>query len=163
MFTKAFSEVYGFSVIALRYYNVFGKRQDPKSQYAAAIPVFVSRLLKGESITIYGDGEQTRDFVFIDNVVQANIKAALDAGDDSSGRVFNIGCGKSVTINGLYAIISQELGINVEPIYDSPRAGDVRDSLADISAARKAFGYNPEIDVEEGLKRSIKWYRENYV
>ena len=161
MLASAYSTVYGISIISLRYYNVFGKRQDPFSYYAAAIPIFVSTLLRGEVPTIYGDGEQTRDFVYIDNVVQANIKAAAEAKPEASGCAFNIGCGTKISINELYSIITQELGINLASNYGPERTGEVRDSHADISAARSAFGYNPDIDVREGLKRSLIWYKEN--
>ena len=161
MLASAYSSVYGIPIISLRYYNVFGKRQDPFSYYAAAIPIFVSKLLKGETPVIYGDGRQTRDFVYIDNVVQANIRAATQAKPEASGRAFNIGCGKKISINELYSIIAQELGSNVPPEYGPARAGDVRDSVADISAAQSAFGYDPEIDVREGLKLSLTWYKEN--
>ncbi len=161
MLASAYSSVYGISIISLRYYNVFGKRQDPFSYYAAAIPIFVSKLLKGETPVIYGDGKQTRDFVYIDNVVQANIRAATKAKPEASGRAFNIGCGKKISINELYSIITQELGSDVPPEYVPARAGDVRDSVADIGSAQSAFGYDPEIDVREGLKLSLTWYKEN--
>jgi len=163
MLARAFSEVYDISIISLRYFNIFGKRQDPFSVYAAVIPIFVSKLLRGERPIIYGDGEQTRDFVYIDNVVQANIRAATVAGDEYSGRAFNIGCGTRITINELYRVVADELGMDIEPIREEQRPGEVRDSLADISAARKAFGYDPSVDVREGLKRSLAWYRENLV
>jgi len=163
MFARAFSEVYGMSIISLRYYNVFGKRQDPFSLYAAVIPIFVSKLLKGERPVIYGDGEQTRDFVYIDNVVEANIRAATLTKPGFDGRAFNIGCGREISVNDLYRIIAEELGSDVEPLYEPPRSGEVRRSVADIGAAREAFGYEPAVDVREGLKRSIGWYRENLV
>ncbi len=163
MYAQAFSEVYDISIISLRYFNVFGKRQDPFSMYAAVIPIFVSILLKGKQPVIFGDGEQTRDFVYIENVIQANIKAATLAKPEYSGRAFNIGCGKSITLNELYRIITEELNCDIEPVYDSPRPGEVRDSRADIQAAREAFDYDPGIDVREGLKRSIEWYRNNLV
>jgi UDP-N-acetylglucosamine/UDP-N-acetylgalactosamine 4-epimerase len=161
MLASAYSEVYDISIVSLRYYNVFGKRQDPFSAYAAVIPLFVSKLLKGERPVIFGDGEQTRDFVYIENVVQANIRAALNAKESASGRAFNVGCGIRITINELYHIIAEEFGSDLEPEYASPRQGEVRNSEADISAAREAFGYDPVIDVREGLKRSLSWYREN--
>ncbi len=161
MYARAFSEVYGLSIIGLRYYNVFGKRQDPSSAYAAVIPIFVAGLLRGEQVTIFGDGEQTRDFVFVENVVQANIKAATQSKPESSGRSFNIGCGERISIHTLYRIIARELHSNSQPVYRSSRPGDVRDSVADISAAKEAFGYEPGINVEEGLKKSIAWYRDN--
>lgn len=161
MYARAFSEVYGISIISLRYYNVFGKRQDPFSPYAAVIPIFVSALLKGKQPMIFGDGEQTRDFVYIDNVVQANIKAATQAKPGYSGQVFNIGCGKRISINKLYRIIAEELKCDCEPVYVAPRSGDVRDSVADVRAAHDAFGYVPDIDVREGIKRSLAWYKIN--
>jgi nucleoside-diphosphate-sugar epimerase len=139
MLASAYSEVYDISIVSLRYYNVFGQRQDPYSAYAAVIPLFVSKLLKGQRPLIFGDGEQTRDFVYIDNVVQANIRAALQAGADASGRAFNVGCGKQITINELYHIIAEELGSDLEPEYAPPRQGEVQDSVANIDAARAAF------------------------
>lgn len=159
-YTRSFGEDYGMSVIGLRYFNVFGKNQDPSSPYAAVIPLFVSGLLKGEQITIFGDGEQTRDFVFVDNVVHANIKAATQLRTEVSGCSFNIGSGKRISINKLFTMIAEELKSNLKPVYTLPRPGDVKDSLADIHAACRAFGYEPEIDVKEGLKKTIGWYRE---
>ncbi len=161
MYARAFSEVYGMSIIILRYYNVFGRRQDPFSLYAAVIPIFVSKLLKREKPVIYGDGEQTRDFVYIDNVVQANIKAATESKPEANGHAFNIGCGSCISINKLYDIIAEELHSDIDPDYGPARPGEVRDSLADIHSANEAFGYEPTIDVSEGLKRSIFWYKEN--
>ncbi len=160
MLARAFTEVYGMPVICLRYFNVFGKRQDPSSTYAAAIPRFVTMLLRGETPTIFGDGEQTRDFVYIDNVVQANIRATVEAKPEAFGKAFNIGCGAKTSINRLYTIIAHELKSDLRPLYGPERPGEVRDSVADISAARSALGYEPAVDVEEGLKRSIAWYRE---
>ena len=163
MYARALSEVCGISIISLRYYNVFGKRQDPFSPYAAVIPLFVSKLLRNERPVIFGDGGQTRDFVFIDNVVQANLKAAFDAPVESSGRAFNVGCGSRISINELFDILADELGVAVKPDYTPVRPGDVRDSVADITAAKEAFGYDPSIDVREGLHRSLAWYRGNIV
>lgn len=161
MYAHAYSEVFDLPIITLRYYNVFGKRQDPDSPYAAVIPIFISRLLKGEQPVIFGDGEQTRDFVHVDNVIQANIKAATLSKPEDSGHAFNIAYSKSISINELYQMIAEELNSDIKPIYKPPRAGDVRDSMADISAARNAFGYDPSIDVKEGLKRSMEWFRQN--
>jgi len=163
MWASAFSEVYDIPIISLRYYNVFGKRQDPSSLYAAVIPIFTSKLLKGERPVIYGDGNQTRDFVHIDNVVQANIGAATRAEPGCGGRAFNIGCGAAITINDLYRIIAGELGTDIEPEYRDARPGEVRDSLADIGAARDAFDYSPDIDIREGLRRSLDWYKKHMV
>lgn len=162
MFARAFSEVFDISIISLRYYNVFGKRQDPFSAYAAVIPLFVSRLLRGERPVIFGDGNQTRDFIYIDDVVDANILAAVSAPDDAGGKAYNIGCGSRITINELYAILAEELGLGPEPLYEPQRDGEVRNSVADISAARRDFGYNPAITVREGLKMSLAWYKENF-
>jgi nucleoside-diphosphate-sugar epimerase len=161
MYASAFSRTYGLSVIGLRYFNVFGRRQDPFSAYSAVIPLFVAALLRGERPEIFGDGGQTRDFVHVDDVVQANIRAALHADETASGRVFNIGCGERITINELYRIIAGELGSWLKPIHREPRAGDVRDSVADIGEAREAFGYEPSLDMREGLKRSLAWYKDN--
>ncbi len=158
-YAGSFSKDYGMSVVGLRYFNVFGKNQDPSSAYAAVIPLFISGLLKKKQITIFGDGEQTRDFVFVDNVVQANIRAATQSKTEASGCSFNIGSGKRISINTLFTTITEELKSDIQPVYTSPRPGDVKDSLADIHAARRAFGYEPEIDVIEGLKKTIEWHR----
>jgi len=161
MNASAFSEVYDISIISLRYYNVFGRRQNPFSAYAAVIPLFVSKLLRGEQPVIFGDGEQTRDFVYIDDVIQANIKAAIQSNPESSGHAFNIGGGKRISINELYTIIADELHSDIKPQYSPARQGEVRDSQANIQAAYKAFGYVPTTTVKEGLKHSLAWYREN--
>lgn len=163
MLARAYSEVYDISIVSLRYYNVFGRRQDPFSYYAAVIPIFVAKLLKGERPVIFGDGNQTRDFVFIDNVVQANIRAAERTKPEHSGHAFNVGCGARITINELYRIIVEELGVSIEPEYRPARSGEVRDSLANIEGARKAFEYDPAIDVREGLRMSLDWYRKHLV
>jgi len=161
IYAQTFSKAYGMSIIGLRYYNVFGKYQDLFSPYAAVIPIFVSGILKGEPVTIFGDGEQTRDFVFVDNVVHANIKAATQPKPETSGNSFNIGCGKHISINELYTIIAEILHSNSKPVYAPLRQGDVKNSVADISAAWEAFGYEPTIDLLEGLTKYIEWYKEN--
>ncbi|MFC1693965.1 SDR family oxidoreductase [Candidatus Latescibacterota bacterium] len=163
MYARAFSEVYDISIVSLRYFNVFGKRQDPFSNYSAVIPVFISKLLKGEKPEIYGDGSQTRDFVHIENIVQANLKAVAKRETEIDGHSFNIGCEKYLTINELYRLIAEELESDIKPLYKTARPGDVRDSYADIQRARNAFGYEPTVDVKEGLKRSIEWYKRNMV
>ena len=163
MYAHAYSKVFDIPIISLRYYNVFGKRQDPNSPYAAVIPIFISSLLKSEQPVIFGDGEQTRDFVHIDNIIQANIKAATQSKPEVSGFAFNIGCGKRISINELYRIIKEELHSDIQPLYGPSRPGDVRDSVADIRAAVEAFGYEPAVDVREGLKLSLKWYKGNMV
>lgn len=156
----AFSQCYGLSTVSLRYFNVFGPRQDPGSQYAAAIPAFVTRMLRGERPILFGDGEQSRDFCYIDNVVSANLLAGA-APANLRGDVLNIACGERVTLNQIVALVNEKLGTKITPDYRPPRAGDVRHSLADLSAARAAIGYEPRIMFAEGLSRSIDWYREN--
>jgi UDP-glucose 4-epimerase len=136
---------------------VFGPRQDPKSQYAAAIPAFVTSIIRGESPTIYGDGEQTRDFTYIDNVVQANLLASRAPG--VKGEVVNVACGQSITVNEIIRQINALLGTNVPPRYVPARAGDVKHSLADISAAKALIGYEPLVQFDEGLRRAIEYYK----
>lgn len=157
MYVTAYARLHGMKTISLRYFNVFGPGQDPKSQYGAAVPAIVSLLVRGESPTIYGDGEQTRDFCFIDNVVAANL-LALKA--DVRGEAVNIGCGRRVTVNAIVDQANRLLGTRVPSTYAPPRAGDVRDSLADISLAEQRIDYRPAVQFEEGLARSIDWYRE---
>ncbi len=155
----AFYRCFGLQTLSLRYFNVFGPRQDPKSQYAAAIPAFVSAILAGKSPTIYGDGEQTRDFTYIDNVVHANLLAAQAA--KTEGQVINIACGQRVTVNQIIAQINQLLGKNVPSRHVDERPGDIKHSLADITLAKQIIGYEPLITFEEGLRRAIDWYRHN--
>ncbi len=156
---RVFYESYGLETISLRYFNVFGPYQDPSSQYAAAISAFVSAILRGEEPIVYGDGEQTRDFTHIDNVVEANMLAA--AAKTTQGQVINIACGQSVTINQVIAAINRLLGTDVTPRYAPPRAGDVMHSLADITLAREVIGFEPHVMFEDGLARAIKWYKAN--
>jgi len=151
------AQVYGMNTLSLRYFNVFGPRQDPKSAYAAAIPAFVSQMVRGERPTIFGDGEQTRDFCYIDNVVNANLLAAQSTA--LGGQVVNIACGERTSLNRIITLINEQLGTSIEPIYGEPRAGDVRDSLASIDAAKRVIGYEPGVMFAEGLTRSIEWYR----
>jgi nucleoside-diphosphate-sugar epimerase len=149
-----FASLYGLETVSLRYFNVFGPRQDPTSQYAAVIPNFVTAALAGERPTVFGDGEQTRDFCFIENVVRANIQAATTP-KKLAGEVVNIACGERISLNQLLAIIGEEVGKKVEATYGPTRAGDVRDSLASIDAAHELFGFDPKIKVREGLKKTI--------
>ncbi len=152
-YLRVFSEVYGLETVALRYFNVFGPRQDPASQYAAVIPNFVTAILDHRSPVIYGDGEQTRDFTFVKDVVQANIRAMES---DAQG-VFNVAYCKSIDLLELAATLMEITGITVPLIHDPPRAGDVKDSLADITRARDAFGYEPQYTVKTGLQETISW------
>jgi UDP-glucose 4-epimerase len=155
-YLKVFSEVYGFKTLSLRYFNVFGPRQDPQSEYAAVIPRFITKILRHESPTIYGDGRQTRDFTYVKDVVQANIRAMES---DAQG-MFNVAYCKRIDLNELANMIMEITGITVPLIYEPPRTGDVRDSLADIRRAQEAFGYAPEYTVKTGLKETIAWYRK---
>jgi UDP-glucose 4-epimerase len=136
---------------------VFGPRQDPASPYSAVIPLFITAMLGGRQPVVYGDGRQSRDFVFVSNVVQANLLAADAA--DAAGRTINVGSGRSIDLLMLIEMLNRLLGTNVKPEHAAPRPGDVRESLADITLARKLLAYEPEIDFEEGLRRSIDYYR----
>jgi UDP-glucose 4-epimerase len=156
-YCRSFTATYGFETVSLRYFNVFGPRQDPKSQYAAVIPKFVTEMVAGERPTIFGDGKQSRDFVYIDNVVRANLLAA-DA-PAAVGRTINVGCGKAFDLLQLVDGINKALGTSVKPIFEAARAGDVRDSLADIGLAREVLKYEPKIGFEEGLKRTVEFYK----
>ncbi len=159
-YCRAYYECFGLETLSLRYFNVFGPRQDPKSQYAAAIPAFVTAILAGKPPTIYGDGEQTRDFTHVANVVHANLLAAQ--AKKTSGEVVNIACGERVSINRIVARINEYLGTSIKPLYAPARPGDVRDSLADIRLARQLIGFEPPVLFDEGLARTIDWYRENW-
>ncbi len=155
-YMRVFSEVYGISTLSLRYFNVFGPRQDPDSQYAAVIPKFITSILAHRSPTIFGDGEQTRDFTYIKDVVQANIRA-MESGAQG---VFNVAYCRRISVKELAALIMEITGITVPLVFGPPRAGDIRDSLADITRAQDAFGYLPEYTVKTGLEETVAWYRQ---
>lgn len=155
-YCRSFHLVYGLETVCLRYFNIFGPRQDPLSAYAAVIPKFILALLDGRPPTIHGDGEQSRDFTYIDNTVDANIRAAEAA--DVAGQAFNIACGERISLNELYKEIRELVGSDIEPVYTESRQGDVKHSLADISRAREALGYEVSVDVNEGLRRTFDWY-----
>ncbi len=158
-YCQIFSELHGFNTVCLRYFNIFGPRQDPLSQYAAAIPNFITKVLKEEKPIIYGDGEQSRDFTFVANVVEANLLACT--ADNVSGEAFNIACGSRTTVNVLVDEIKTILGKNVQPVHSDPRPGDVKHSHADISKAEGMLEYKPLITFSEGLGKTISWYKEN--
>lgn len=158
-YARSFSKVYRLETVCLRYFNIFGPRQNHKSQYAIAIPSFVTRMLAGQRPTVYGDGEQSRDFTYVENVVQANL-LALTA-DGASGEAFNVGCGGGWSLNEIIAMINHILGAEIRPEYAPPRPGDVRRSQADVSKAKRVLGYDPKVSFEEGLRRTIEWYRTN--
>lgn len=158
-YCKVFCHVYGLETISLRYFNVFGPYQDPASQYAAAIPAFVTSILKDKPPTVYGDGEQSRDFTYIDNVVEANLLAAR--AKETRGEVLNIACGKRITVNAIIELINELLGKTIKAEHVAERPGDVKHSLADIRLAEKVIGYRPVVDFRKGLEQSIEWYRSN--
>lgn len=157
-YCQVFSYVYGLPTVCLRYFNIFGPRQDPRSEYAAVIPKFITRLLKGKAPIIFGDGEQSRDFTYVSNVVDANLIASKAS--DISGEVFNIGCGSQTTVNVLARIISEIMKTDLRPSYDKERPGDVRHSFADVSLAKQAIHYRPQVQLEEGLARTVEWFKE---
>lgn len=158
-YCHAFWETYGLETVCIRYFNVFGPRQDPGSAYSAVIPLFITALLEGNQPKIYGDGEQTRDFTFIKNVVHGNLLAAEAPAADVAGKTFNVANGKTISLNQMLSMLNELLGTNVQPTFEDARVGDVRDSLADISGARKYLGYEPVVSFEEGLKQSIDFYK----
>jgi UDP-N-acetylglucosamine/UDP-N-acetyl-alpha-D-glucosaminouronate 4-epimerase len=157
LYCQSFTAAFGLPTVTVRYFNVFGPRQDPQSEYAAVLPKFVMKMLAGERPTIFGDGKQSRDFTYVANIVAGNLLAA--SVPDAAGKTFNIACGEKLDLLDLVAAINRVLGTKIEPIFDPPRAGDVRDSLADISLASKVLGYRPVVDFDEGLRRSIDYYR----
>jgi nucleoside-diphosphate-sugar epimerase len=156
-YCQAFTEVYGLETVRLRYFNVFGPRQDPTSQYSAVIPLFITAMLRGEPPIVHGDGLQSRDFTYVANIVQANLLAAT--APSIAGRVFNIASGRRYTLLELINVLNNILGTGVAPIHTEPRPGDVRHSLADTAAAQEAIGYRVLVDFREGLRRTVDWYR----
>jgi UDP-glucose 4-epimerase len=155
----AFTRVYGLETVVLRYFNVFGPHQDPTSHYSGVLAIFCLRMLTGAQPTIFGDGEQSRDFTYIDNVVHANLLAAAAPADKVSGRMMNVATGSRITLNETFNILSELTGYSGEPAYAAARAGDIRDSLADIGLAGDLLGYAPIVDFREGLRRTVDWYR----
>ena len=159
LYGSVFNNLYGLSTIGLRYFNVFGPRQDPNSQYAAVVPKFITSFLAGEPPIIHGDGLQSRDFTFIENVVNANL-AACAARPEAGGRSYNIALGGRITVKDLCFRIRDLIGSDVEPHYDESRPGDVKHSQADVSLARKYLEYVGEVDIDLGLEKTVKWYRD---
>ena len=157
---KQYTRHYGLPTIGLRYFNVFGRRQDPCGAYAAVIPKFIKQLLKGERPIINGDGKQSRDFTYIENVIEANLKACL-ASDEASGETFNIAYGGREYLIDIYHSLTDTLNVDIEPIFGPDRKGDIKHSNADISKARRLLGYNPGYDFKSGLSEAISWYRDN--
>jgi nucleoside-diphosphate-sugar epimerase len=159
LYAQAFHRCYGLECVSLRYFNIFGPRQDPDSPYSGVLSRFAKAFLNGEPPTIYGDGEQTRDFTYIENAVQANVLACEAGG--ASGKVFNVGTGHRVSLNQTLDILRRISGKRLEAKYEAPREGDIRDSLAEISSAKEQLGYEPAVLFEEGIERTYEWYRCN--
>lgn len=157
LYLRVFAEIHGMTTVALRYFNVFGPRQDPNSQYSAVIPLFVKHLLQGEPPTINGDGEQSRDFTYITNVIDANLKAC--EANLKGFHVFNVACGGRFTLNHLYDTLAKSLGVTLRPHYGPARVGDVKHSMADINAITSALGYSPAVSFEDGIARAVEWYK----
>ena len=166
LYAKVFGELYGMQTIGLRYFNVFGRRQDPDGQYAAVIPRFVKSLINHQAPMIFGDGSQTRDFTYIDNVVQANLRAAVVVNPEAYNTAYNVAFGDRVTLNQLYTFLRDGLAkfdsriAAIEPVYTDPRQGDIPHSLASIDKTSRLLGYNPLFNLRQGLEQSVKWYWE---
>jgi UDP-glucose 4-epimerase len=158
-YMRVFSRVYGLETVVLRYFNVFGPYQDPTSHYSGVLAIFCRRMLAGEQPVIYGDGEQSRDFTYIDNVVHANLLAAAAPAAKVSGQMMNAATGTRITLNATFGILRELTGYDGKPAYAQARAGDIRDSLADIRLAGELLGYEPIVDFREGLRRTVEWYR----
>ena len=159
-YLRSFARVYGLQTVTLRYFNVFGPFQDPASHYSGVLAIFCRKMLAGEQPAIYGDGEQSRDFTFIDNVVHANLLAASAPAEKVSGLAMNCATGSAVTLNQTFDILCDLTGYRGKPAYADPRSGDIRHSLADITLARDLLGYSPQVDFREGLRRTVEWYRQ---
>ncbi len=160
LYAQVFGRVYGLENASLRYFNVFGPRQDPTSQYSGVLSRFMLAVIEGQPLTIYGDGEQSRDFTYIDNVVDETLRACEASG--ASGKVFNGGTGARITLNEVLKLLEKITGKKIQAKYDPPRAGDILHSQADISLAKKVLGYSPLVLFEEGLKRTWEWYKAAY-
>jgi len=158
-YMTSFWRCYGLPTVSLRYFNIFGPRQDPTSPYSGVLAKFITQLLKGEQPTIFGDGTQSRDFTYVDNVVNANLLACRAAVDQVAGRVFNVATGSRIDLNETFRVLKQLIEYEGEVKYDAERAGDVKHSLADLTLAEKHLGYKPSVNFEEGLRRTIEWYR----
>ncbi len=162
LYAYTFSMHYGMKIIGLRYFNVFGPKQNPDNPYAAAIPLFMKALLKNQTAYIYGDGEQSRDFTFVENAVQANIRALFTEHKDAFNKVYNVAVGESISLNQLLKHLMHITGKTIEPVYKDERPGDVKNSLADISRAQQYLGYNPLVKVKEGLALTVPWFKKTF-
>lgn len=159
VYCRNFFSLYGLRTVSLRYFNVFGPRQDPLSQYAAVIPLFITRLLAGKAPVIFGDGEQSRDFTYVADVVEANILAA--SAEPAGGEVMNVACGRRTTVNALVHALAEELGGGGSPVHADPRPGDILHSFADIDRASRLIGFRPKVSLEAGLAETVAWYRKD--
>src|SRR3954462_13356264 len=159
-YMQSFWRVYGLETVSLRYFNIFGPRQDAESQYSAVMAKFITAMLRGERPTIFGDGTQSRDFTYVDNAVSANLLACTAPAEKVCGKVFNLACGGQVTLLQMSAALNRLLGTKIAPILGAERAGDIKHSFADISLAQKTLGYRPLVSFEEGLKKTIEWYKQ---
>ncbi len=162
LYMRSYWQVYGLETVCLRYFNIFGPRQVPDSPYSGVMARFTLQMMRGERPVIFGDGEQGRDFTYVENAVAANLLALEAPAEKVAGRVFNVACGERHTLNQTFRVLAELLNFKEEPVYGPERAGDVKDSLADINAAREAFGYDPRIGFKEGLRRTVEWYKEQY-
>jgi UDP-glucose 4-epimerase len=160
LYMRSYWQVYGLETVCLRYFNIFGPRQVPDSPYSGVMARFILQMMRGEQPVINGDGEQGRDFTYVDNAVRANLLALEAPAERVAGKVFNIACGERHTLNETYRVLAQLLGYERAAVYGPERAGDVRDSLADVTAAGEAFGYRPTVGFEEGLRRTVAWYQD---
>jgi nucleoside-diphosphate-sugar epimerase len=158
-YCRMFTNLYGFETVTIRYFNVFGPRQDPSSPYSGVISLFISALCDGRRPTIFGDGEQTRDFTYVANVVDGVLRACH--APNAKGEVINVATGGRISLNQLFETVKSKVGSQLQPVYSDPRAGDVRDSQADIGKAKRLLGYSPIVSFDEGLGRTVAWYRES--
>src|SRR6266851_4981095 len=159
LYMVSFYRCYGLETVCLRYFNIFGPRQDPTSPYSGVLAKFITQMLNGEQPTIFGDGAQSRDFTYIDNTVEANLLAAKAPASQAAGQVFNVATGARVDLNETFQLLKKIIGYNGDVKYEPERAGDVKHSLADLSRAEKHLGYKPKVNFEEGLRRTVEWYR----
>lgn len=161
-YMQSFFQVYGLETVCLRYFNIFGPRQDPHSPYSGVMAKFILQMMKGEQPTIFGTGEQGRDFTYIANTVSANLLACAAPAEKVAGKMFNVACGGSHSLNKTYKLIAESMGYDKPPLYGPFRTGDVLDSMADISAAHDAFGYEPRVSFEDGIRLTVEWYKRQY-
>jgi UDP-N-acetylglucosamine 4-epimerase len=162
LYAKVFALNYGMKLIGLRYFNVFGPRQDPNGPYAAAIPLFMDAVLNNKKAYINGDGEQTRDFTYVENAVQANVRALFTEKDEAYGKVYNVAVGENISVNMLFDMIRDIAGSDLDPVHREERPGDIRNSLADISQASGLLSYDPQVKLKEGLEITFDWFRKNF-